>query len=1071
MTTLAKHMIVVGADNRPPMLEKTMYNSWQSRMLLYIKGKKHGRMMLNSILHGPLVYGTIEVDGVTRLKTYEELTDQEKLQDDCDVHATEVRLLRERFPDSLALVANFPHIPSYQNSHQPQSNPTHYQQQLSPVAQQYYSSQQHSQSYKAHPYHQQYQPLTTTSVHKNAYQSLAISQQPQAEFPQLDSRVAVPSFVPGDDPIASLNKAMAFLSIVIASCFPTTNNQLRTSSNLRNQATIQDGRVTVQPVQGRQGQSFTGMGSKSNPTSLVINRNRGNNVAVQARVVRCYNCQGEGHMARQRTQPKRPRNSAWFKEKILLVQSQEYGQVLDEEKLAFLADLGVAKNQDTPTTMTHNTAFQTDDLDAFDSDCDEPPGAKAILMANLSSYNSDVISETESADVQNTTSTKQQNTMIMSVFDEMYTKVANCNAESLKNKNVNKSLTSELERYKERVKMFEERQKVDLNDHEKYIDLQMNDMILNKNPKFVAFQKELKLSLSKNVKENASLTTTIDGLKKQMNEKENNTLKRLLDLEPLSSKLKNNREAHEYSLKKTKEHTDTLHGIIEQARKLNPRMKSSTSTSRSQPLGNTNNNRTSQPTNSNHKNKVKDHLRGVKSCLNKKDHVSECNASTKQNVTKANSKYVCKTCNKCLFNACHDACVVAYLYNVNKRAKSGSDGTKCPMTRITSTKVVLPKETSQTPVITSNLEIKDYNRKPKQTKTVSSSSDPSILGPRFGNDQIAKIMGYGDYQIGNVTIFRVYYVEGLGHNLFLVGSRVTNLYTLSLDDTLRSSPICLLPKASKPSLGYGIEGPGLYEMTLRTISSGLVQNPPSPTPYVPPTKNDWDILFQPMFDEYYNPPPCVVSVGPVTAALRPVDLIGSPSSTFIDQDAPSNSTSSATQETQSLVISKCVEEQFQQAPFDDDPFLDILTSESSSPEPSSIVQPTNLPFEHISKWTKIHPLENVIDNPSRSVSTRKQLQTDAIWSFFDAFLTSWIVKVEQDEFGRVLKNKARLVAKGYRQEEGIDFEESFRMMVLSCLPKTTLFTGSIPDRWEFRGIRAMVILLNPSSLRHYPLTA
>ncbi|GKB87103.1 retrovirus-related pol polyprotein from transposon TNT 1-94 [Tanacetum coccineum] len=71
---------------------------------------------------------------------------------------------------------------------------------------------------------------------------------------------------------------------------------------------------------------------------------------------------------------------------------------------------------------------------------------------------------------------------------------------------------------------------------------------------------------------------------------------------------------------------------------------------------------------------------------------------------------------------------------------------------------------------------------------------------RFRNDQIAKIMGYGDYQLGNVTILMVYYVEGLGHNLFSVGqfcSRDTNLYTISLDDMLKTSPIYLLSKASK----------------------------------------------------------------------------------------------------------------------------------------------------------------------------------------------------------------------------------------------------------------------------------
>ncbi|GJW03712.1 hypothetical protein Tco_1562568 [Tanacetum coccineum] len=188
-------------------------------------------MMLNSVLHGPLFYGTIEVDGVTRTKTYEELTDQAKLQDDYDVKAANI-VLQGLPPDVYSLV----------NHHH-----------LSPVALQYYSPQQHSQSYEAPTHHQQYQPLLTPSVPQHAYQALAISQQPQAEFPQLDSGRAVLSFIPGDDPITSLNKAMTFLTTAITSRFPTTNNQLRTSSILRNQATIQDGKVIVQQVQGRHG--------------------------------------------------------------------------------------------------------------------------------------------------------------------------------------------------------------------------------------------------------------------------------------------------------------------------------------------------------------------------------------------------------------------------------------------------------------------------------------------------------------------------------------------------------------------------------------------------------------------------------------------------------------------------------------------------------------------------------------------------------------------------------------------------------------------------------------------------
>ncbi|GKG14047.1 hypothetical protein Tco_0351007, partial [Tanacetum coccineum] len=77
------------------------------------------------------------------------------------------------------------------------------------------------------------------------------------ESPFVDSSFDVHVFSPGDDPIACLYKAMAFLTAIASLRFPTTNNQLRTSSNPRNQATIQDGRVTVQQVQGRQGQNYS----------------------------------------------------------------------------------------------------------------------------------------------------------------------------------------------------------------------------------------------------------------------------------------------------------------------------------------------------------------------------------------------------------------------------------------------------------------------------------------------------------------------------------------------------------------------------------------------------------------------------------------------------------------------------------------------------------------------------------------------------------------------------------------------------------------------------------------------
>ncbi|GKF37030.1 retrovirus-related pol polyprotein from transposon TNT 1-94 [Tanacetum coccineum] len=207
------------------------------------------------------------------------------------------------------------------------------------------------------------------------------------ESPFVDSGFAVPVFSPGDDLIACLNKAMAFLTVVASSRFPFTNNQLRTSSNPRNQTTIQDGRVAVQQVQGRQGQNYSGTTYKGNATSSM-----GNTTSGQARVVKCYNCQGEGHMARQCTQPKRPRNAAWYKEKAMLVEAQEAGQILDEEQLAFLADPGIPASQ-AQTVIPHNADFQTEDLDTYDSDCDDLLTAQAVLMANISNYGSDIISE------------------------------------------------------------------------------------------------------------------------------------------------------------------------------------------------------------------------------------------------------------------------------------------------------------------------------------------------------------------------------------------------------------------------------------------------------------------------------------------------------------------------------------------------------------------------------------------------------------------------------------------------------------------------------------------------------
>ncbi|GJX86133.1 integrase, catalytic region, zinc finger, CCHC-type containing protein [Tanacetum coccineum] len=252
-------------------------------------------------------------------------------------------------------------------------------------------------------------------------------------------------------------------------------------------------------------------------------------------------------------------------------------------------------------------------------------------------------------------------------------------------------------------------------------------------------------------------------------------------------------------------------------------------------------------------------------------------------------------------------------------------------------------------------------------------------------------------------------------------------------------------------------GPAPNLLTPGPISSGLVPNPAPAIPYVPPTIKELEMLFQPMFDEYFNPPG--IRQDPIPNVVQdPVIPTGPSVSISIDLDAPSGShISSPLDHHSSSVHHGVAGEQYTEVnPFaaaDPEPFVNVFapnpTSEASSsgeimmPEPNQSTQP----HDHIQKWTDSHPLDNIIGNPSQPVFTRKQLATDALWCFYNSVLSKvkpknfksaatedccamiialkWIYKVKLDEYGDVLKNKTRLVAKGFRQEEGLDFEESF----------------------------------------------
>ncbi|GJR94281.1 retrovirus-related pol polyprotein from transposon TNT 1-94 [Tanacetum coccineum] len=180
---------------------------------------------------------------------------------------------------------------------------------------------------------------------------------------------------------------------------------------------------------------------------------------------------------------------------------------------------------------------------------------------------------------------------------------------------------------------------------------------------------------------------------------------------------------------------------------------------------------------------------------------------------------------------------------------------------------------------------------------------------------------------------------------------------------------------------------------------GLVPNPVPAAPYVPPINKELEILFQPMFDEYLEPPRVERPVSPSLAVPVPVNSDGVAAGSTIIQDNPF-------------------------APVDNNPFVNVFapkpSSEASSSGDVSLAESTHVsqPHHHLGKWSKDHPLDNVIGNPSRPVSTRKQLATNALWCLYNSVLS----KVEPKNFKYVVTEDCcqRISTRG-----GYELEESF----------------------------------------------
>nr|GEV16402.1 integrase, catalytic region, zinc finger, CCHC-type, peptidase aspartic, catalytic [Tanacetum cinerariifolium] len=542
-----------------------------------------------------------------------------------------------------------------------------------------------SNDYQSLVHHNAYSP--PSSIPKIAYTPTVNQHQQPPKFPSLDSGLTVMVFKKGDDPIYAINHMMLFLSAVVTSRYPTTTNQLSNST-------------------------YTPGTSRSN--------------SRKQRTVICYNYKGEGHISKQCIKPKRKQDNSWFKDKVLLVQAQANGQILHEEELALLADPRIVESQATQTVITHNAACQADDLDAYDSDCNELNNAKGALMANLSHYGSNALVEI-----------------------------------NLDNKSVNDTLTAELERYKEQVKVFKEGQHVALKSTDNASDSCAQSVEIDL----------LKQTLLEHLKENESLMQTVTLLKNEFKKEESRNIDMEIALEKRIKQLDNivfkrdqsaktkaqqlelklydgnviektnaimipdfketlmlaeeshsKMSAHSDYLKHTQEEAAILREIVEQGKSQNslnayldsasvtPKnmdkrvrftepvtplgntntnnasssnlvsnkhalsstgVKWSTRASGSQPLGNTKKAKIQRPPSSTQKNKVEAYPRIVKTSLKNTNHIVEPKrtASVQHSMLNANFKLICFKCNGCMLYDNHDLCVLNVM---NARVKSKS---------------------------------------------------------------------------------------------------------------------------------------------------------------------------------------------------------------------------------------------------------------------------------------------------------------------------------------------------------------------------------------------------------------
>ncbi|GJR93402.1 retrovirus-related pol polyprotein from transposon TNT 1-94 [Tanacetum coccineum] len=588
MSNMSEDIWYAGSDTRPPMLDRTDFESWQQRIRLYCLGKDNGENIMKSITEGPFQMGTFiqtpaedaeETEGALQLgperaRVFTDLSAEEKERYKADIRATNI-LLQGIPKDIYTLINHFTDAKDIWDNMK-----------MILEGSELTKDDRESQLYQ-HEVHANENRIMMERFNQPTNDPLAlVSNASNQKYPTQSSKSPQSSNQPSiadnfqldtgststDNLIESLTNTLALLNQSFKSHLPQMNNQLRTSSNARNNATVQDGRVVVQDVQRRynvnnQGRPFQRNNARGNVVAgNAGGQNRGGNVNPgQAKPIKCYNYNGLGHIARECPRPKRLQDSDYFKDKMLLMQAQENGAVLDEEQLLFLAGeqtmFMVNLSSEDPIydeagpSYDSNTPFEVQDHDTFVDHMDEyhevhemqndvqhnyvvDSDAEYTSDSNIIPYNQ-YMEDNEEHVVQSNVSSVR-NDALMSIIDDMHEQGVQSMSANKQVKVVNDTLTSELARYKELVGVYEKRTKFELTEREQKIDEQMRIIISDRNRKETSLKSELhtvQMQLRSTVDHNKSMKEEVTTLKKDFKQKEDKYIEEFLDIKKLKEKV------------------------------------------------------------------------------------------------------------------------------------------------------------------------------------------------------------------------------------------------------------------------------------------------------------------------------------------------------------------------------------------------------------------------------------------------------------------------------------------------------------------------------------------------------